>query len=94
MRKYFTHILFFITINTSLNLDVECDVGYYGQNCDFRCRYPNYGKLCQKMCDCSKMKCDYVYGCGNMFGINFIHIYIKIKNENLSKKIDAFKTGN
>lgn len=71
-----------------MNLDVECDVGYYGQNCDFPCRYPNYGKLCQKMCDCSKMKCD--HGCGNIFGINFIHIYKKNQKLIFIKKNRCF----
>lgn len=58
-------------MNTSLNLDVECDVGYYGRNCISSCRYPNYGKLCQNMCDCTESKCNHVYGCKKILGISF-----------------------
>lgn len=72
LQNHFTHIRIFINMNTSLNLDVDCDVGYYGKKCNLSCRYPNYGSLCQKRCYCSEMKCDHVYGCGN--GINFKHI--------------------
>lgn len=86
LQNHFTHIHIFIKMNTSLNLDVDCDVGYYGKTCNLSCRYPNYGSLCQKRCDCSEMKCDHVYGCGN--GINFKHICKK----NQRKIIDAFKT--
>lgn len=86
LQNHFTHIRIFINMNTSLNLDVDCDVGYYGKKCNLSCRHPNYGSLCQKRCDCSEMKCDHVYGCGN--GINFKHICKK----NQRKIIDAFKT--
>lgn len=82
-------------MNTSFNLDVDCDVGYYGKKCNLPCRHPSYGSLCQKRCDCSDMKCDHVYGCGN--GINFKHICkkkskIKIYPPPQRKIIDAFKT--
>lgn len=90
LQNHFTHIRIFINMNTSLNLDVDCDVGYYGKTCNLSCRYPNYGSLCQKRCDCSEMKCDHVYGCGN--GINFNNIckknQRKIKKQNIDKNID------
>lgn len=71
MRRLLILQKYLNNMNTSLNLDIECDVGYYGQNCNFPCRYPNYGKLCQNKCECNKSKCNHIYGCKNILGISF-----------------------
>lgn len=40
-----------------------CLPGYVGENCSEPCRYPNYGKYCQKKCECTEQFCDIATGC-------------------------------
>nr|XP_034330963.1 cell death abnormality protein 1-like isoform X2 [Crassostrea gigas] len=42
---------------------IECPVGYTGNQCDIRCRYPSFGYLCQFACNCSKERCNFTKGC-------------------------------
>lgn len=44
----------------------ECDIGLLGTTCDVPCRFPNYGKGCQFLCNCKEELCDPVYGCNCM----------------------------
>lgn len=44
----------------------ECPVGYTGNQCDIRCRYPSFGYLCQFACNCSKERCNFTKGCDGM----------------------------
>lgn len=46
-----------------------CNDGYHGPDCLLQCRYPSYGKKCQRMCNCSSLECNHITGCGNMTGI-------------------------
>lgn len=41
----------------------NCPKGFYGDNCDKRCPYPNYGQYCSLICDCTEQKCHYANGC-------------------------------
>uniref|UniRef100_K1Q4F8 Uncharacterized protein n=1 Tax=Magallana gigas TaxID=29159 RepID=K1Q4F8_MAGGI len=42
---------------------VECISGYTGIGCTLTCRYPLYGKNCQQVCKCSRMECNFEFGC-------------------------------
>lgn len=42
---------------------IECNSGYTGIGCTLTCLYPLYGKDCQQICDCSRMECDFEFGC-------------------------------
>ena len=47
-------------------LDIlECEVGYYNENCSLRCPNGTYGKDCQKKCSCSEDECHFERGCSN-----------------------------
>nr|XP_022286500.1 multiple epidermal growth factor-like domains protein 10 isoform X2 [Crassostrea virginica] len=37
--------------------------GYFGPYCSLPCRFPNYGKDCQRTCFCHPQSCDHVTGC-------------------------------
>ncbi|XP_052720528.1 uncharacterized protein LOC128192114 [Crassostrea angulata] len=41
----------------------ECLPGYFGMNCQSRCFYPTFGKLCMNTCGCNISDCDHVSGC-------------------------------
>ncbi|XP_062579913.1 multiple epidermal growth factor-like domains protein 11 [Saccostrea cucullata] len=41
----------------------SCSPGYFGINCSWPCRYPNYGENCQSECNCEKSFCNVTYGC-------------------------------
>lgn len=41
----------------------ECLPGYFGMNCQSRCFYPGFGKLCMNSCACNASDCDQVRGC-------------------------------
>lgn len=42
---------------------IPCEYGFFGINCDSKCRYPTYGQGCQSVCKCDVLNCDYVNGC-------------------------------
>ena len=39
---------------------VACPDGLYGKNCSDVCEYPDYGILCEGMCNCSKERFKYL----------------------------------
>ncbi|XP_078341694.1 uncharacterized protein LOC144627777 [Crassostrea virginica] len=46
------------------NVCVECDPGFYGDNCSLTCPTNYYGLRCSNKCHCSSEKyCDHVRGC-------------------------------
>lgn len=50
----------------NINIDVflkECSPGYVGIDCSRTCRYPNYGKGCQDVCNCDQQDCHAIKGC-------------------------------
>lgn len=49
--------------------NLECNDGYYGQDCILPCKYPRYGEKCQQTCNCMPFKCNNLYGCENITGI-------------------------
>lgn len=42
---------------------VECDIGFYGNNCIKHCDYPFYGAKCVLKCNCPKEECHFINGC-------------------------------
>lgn len=42
---------------------VECDLGFYGNDCKKPCDYPLYGANCVLTCNCSKEECHFKNGC-------------------------------
>nr|XP_022294754.1 uncharacterized protein LOC111104879 [Crassostrea virginica] len=42
-----------------------CQQGFFGPNCKFPCRFPNYGKRCQLECNCTEELCNNISGCPN-----------------------------
>lgn len=44
-------------------LCIACDKGFFGVNCDIKCRLPWYGQDCQSLCWCKPKYCDHVNGC-------------------------------
>lgn len=42
---------------------VECDLGFYGNDCKKTCNYPFYGSNCVFECNCSKEECHFKNGC-------------------------------
>ncbi|XP_062595246.1 scavenger receptor class F member 2-like [Saccostrea cucullata] len=42
---------------------IRCMNGYYGDNCEQPCSYPNYGNKCQSKCYCGEDECDHINGC-------------------------------
>lgn len=44
-------------------LNLECDVGKIGPQCEIVCLYPWYGKQCLSKCQCSGNHCNPVGGC-------------------------------
>ncbi|XP_056013741.1 multiple epidermal growth factor-like domains protein 10 [Ostrea edulis] len=53
-----THIMSSINRTTK-----ECSLGYTGNNCEIRCRYPSYGVSCQLECNCTEGNCHFQTGC-------------------------------
>ncbi|XP_078328099.1 uncharacterized protein LOC144623521 isoform X2 [Crassostrea virginica] len=51
--------------NINFSSGDECVEGFFGNNCAFKCRFPNYGKYCQLGCNCSIELCDHILGCPN-----------------------------
>ncbi|XP_061168355.1 uncharacterized protein LOC133177314 [Saccostrea echinata] len=49
--------------NEKRNSCVECELGYFGIQCNIPCVYPGYGKYCQLNCDCEKSECNIISGC-------------------------------
>lgn len=46
---------------------LECVTGFHGPKCEKPCRYPNYGLLCQKECNCTtEQYCNHITGCQGM----------------------------
>lgn len=66
--KYHLPLLIFI--------DLACDKGYKGQNCDVICPFPFHGMDCQSICNCTETSCDHVEGCrGLSTGICIWHLH-------------------
>ena len=42
-----------------------CPSGYFGDFCEESCPFPKYGPGCQKVCLCSKQRCNVSTGCLN-----------------------------
>lgn len=42
---------------------VECESGFYWNDCKKPCNYPFYGANCVLTCDCSKEDCHFKNGC-------------------------------
>ncbi|XP_061168271.1 multiple epidermal growth factor-like domains protein 10 [Saccostrea echinata] len=42
---------------------LDCSDGYFGINCERKCRYPNYGAGCQEPCRCMEEMCNHISGC-------------------------------
>nr|XP_022291021.1 uncharacterized protein LOC111102523 [Crassostrea virginica] len=40
-----------------------CVQGFFGENCELPCRYPNYGQDCQLECVCTMELCNHISGC-------------------------------
>uniref|UniRef100_A0A8W8JFZ4 EGF-like domain-containing protein n=1 Tax=Magallana gigas TaxID=29159 RepID=A0A8W8JFZ4_MAGGI len=51
-----------ISMNDSVKSD-NCATGFYGPKCEFPCRHPNYGELCQLECECKEQYCNHITGC-------------------------------
>ncbi|XP_078334766.1 uncharacterized protein LOC144625915 [Crassostrea virginica] len=41
----------------------ECQIGYIGMNCNLKCIFPYFGKMCKHECECPKDSCDFAHGC-------------------------------
>lgn len=54
---------------------IECMPGYSGENCSSPCPYPYYGLHCQRMCNCSRDKCNVSTGCKYGLIGNYILIF-------------------
>lgn len=59
-RAILTLLQIYMTMNI---ICIDCDKGYYGPYCDFKCPFPLYGYDCQSVCDCNVTYCDHVNGC-------------------------------
>lgn len=44
-------------------IHLDCEIGFYGINCNIKCPYPTFGQGCQSVCNCNVTNCDYVNGC-------------------------------
>lgn len=42
---------------------VECQPGYFLENCSSMCPFPLFGKKCAESCSCEKQLCDFAQGC-------------------------------
>nr|XP_022286565.1 N-acetylglucosamine-1-phosphodiester alpha-N-acetylglucosaminidase-like [Crassostrea virginica] len=51
--------------DATLNRCIECEVGYYRENCSSRCPKGTYGIDCQEKCSCSEDECHFERGCFN-----------------------------
>ncbi|XP_061185882.1 scavenger receptor class F member 1-like [Saccostrea echinata] len=49
--------------NQELKSCINCEIGFTGTYCDIPCRYPAYGYLCQKSCNCKEIFCNFSTGC-------------------------------
>lgn len=49
-------------------IDLACNVGYSGKNCDTKCVFPSFGKDCKSTCNCKEINCDHAEGCKNSTG--------------------------
>lgn len=71
--KHF-RVLFISLMNI---LCIACNKGYFGANCDIKCKLPWYGQNCQSLCWCKPQYCDHVNGCmQSSVGTNFDIIYM------------------
>ncbi|XP_061195898.1 cell death abnormality protein 1-like [Saccostrea echinata] len=48
---------------TMLSSSTDCDIGFLGPQCNISCRYPSYGYLCQRSCNCEQIFCHFSNGC-------------------------------
>ena len=62
-KDWFAWLFWPILNYPSLFYILECSVGFYGFNCSRKCRYPNYGEICQLSCACNETLCDAAFGC-------------------------------
>lgn len=80
MHSFFNRTVVFILLSN----DLECDDGYYGQDCILPCKYPSYGGKCQQTCNCMPFICNNINGCENITGI--------VSNrKQMTKKFDYLK---
>ncbi|XP_062603284.1 uncharacterized protein LOC134265056 [Saccostrea cucullata] len=54
-----------------LKICTECDIGFFGDYCHLPCRYPGFGKSCQRECDCVEQHCHHILGCSETFQEEF-----------------------
>lgn len=50
---------------------LECQIGYYWDNCSKTCPYPHYGNRCRQKCSCPVEICDFMTGCSKGKYIKF-----------------------
>lgn len=55
-------------------INLVCNVGYFGKNCDIKCVFFLFGKDCKLICNCKEINCDYVEGCKNLIRKIFLNI--------------------
>lgn len=55
---YVRFIIWFVVV-----ICLECQLGYYLNNCSKKCRPPNYGEECQYVCQCPNKDCHFATGC-------------------------------
>lgn len=55
-----------------MQLFLACLDGFIGEECDMPCVYPNYGKDCGSICDCTEEYCNVSMGC--LQGKHFLKI--------------------
>lgn len=70
-RAILTLLQIYMTMNI---ICIDCDKGYYGPNCDFKCPFPVYGYYCQSVCDCNVTYC--VNGCIQSSGGKISYYFI------------------
>lgn len=57
------YVCVFIFATRFIYVFTECPAGYHGLNCSEPCRHPNYGILCQHICNCTDELCNHITGC-------------------------------
>lgn len=58
------HLILYIWI---FSYPAECDLGWFGVNCNKSCINGFYGKLCKTSCECETSMCNKTTGCPTLY---------------------------